>query len=260
MGRNKKNKNGNNQQSQPVTTTSKPVVPSQEPVPQSCQVVESSPVPPLVGPPLTVSSSITPSVEPVSGVLYLNNDNRPKQLLVYQAPEPIPQPLPVYQEPQVQSLKPKGKQPLGEPRNFKPKVIWIWGETGAGKTYYVTHKEKDLWISPAKDLKWWHGYKNQEATLFDDFTEDFCKFKELLRYLDNTECPVEIKCGCQQLNSKRMYITSSQPPDRIYTKLRKDENINQLLRRIDEIIEMKADVVLSVVRIDTIRNGKRLNE
>ena len=119
-------------------------------------------------------------------------------------------------------------------RDFKPKVYWIYGRTGTGKTRYVVEKEKDLWIS-GKSLRWWDGYENQKATLFDDFRKDFCTYHELLRILDRYPYRVEYKGGSVELNSKRMYITSCYHPKDIYDTR---EDIEQLLRRIRRIIEM----------------------
>lgn len=120
-----------------------------------------------------------------------------------------------------------------EDRGFKPYVEWIYGASGTGKTRYVYEKEKSLWMS-GKDLKYWEGYENQEATLFDDFRGDFCTFHELLRILDRYPYTVNVKFGSKKLNSKRMYITSCYPPDKVYESR---EDINQLLRRIDKITQ-----------------------
>lgn len=119
-------------------------------------------------------------------------------------------------------------------RRFKPEVYWIWGATGTGKTRYVVEKEQDLWIS-GKNLRWWEGYENQEATLFDDFRKDFCTFHELLRILDRYPYTAEVKGGSVKVNSPRMYITSCFHPSVVYDTR---EDIGQLLRRIDHIIEM----------------------
>lgn len=119
-------------------------------------------------------------------------------------------------------------------RRFKPEVTWIWGKTGAGKTRSVVEKEPDLWIS-GKNLRWWDGYENQEAVLFDDFRGDFCTFHELLRILDRYPYNVEVKGGHRKFNSKRIYITSCYPPTAIYNTR---EDIAQLLRRIDQTIEL----------------------
>lgn len=122
-----------------------------------------------------------------------------------------------------------------EERNFKPEVTWIWGPSERGKTTFVREKEKDLWFC-AKNLKWWDGYQHQEAVLFDEFRADFCTFHELLRILDRFPYRVESKGSSRELNSKRMYITSPFHPKDVYKKT--SEEIKQLLRRIDVIIEM----------------------
>ncbi len=115
---------------------------------------------------------------------------------------------------------------------FKPRVVWIHGPTGVGKTRAVVESEPDLWIS-GKSLRWWDGYHNQEAVLFDDFRRDFCTFHELLRILDRYPYSVEVKGGYRQLNSKRMYITSCFKPDDVYETR---EDIGQLMRRISAVI------------------------
>lgn len=121
-------------------------------------------------------------------------------------------------------------------RNFKPEVIWIYGKTGTGKTRMVVEKETDLWIS-GKNLRWWQGYENQEAVLFDDFRKDFCTFHELLRILDRYPYTVEVKGGSRELNAKRMYITSCFAPQDVYETR---EDIQQLLRRIDQVLQAES--------------------
>lgn len=133
------------------------------------------------------------------------------------------------------------------PRNFKPEVYWIYGKSGCGKTKYVSEKEKDLWWSGV-DLKWWQGYNNQEAVVFDDFRGDMCKFRWLLRLLDRTPVTVEVKGGSKQFNSKRIYITSINPPEAAYKVTELDgEPLTQLTRRITKVIQL--GVVTDVVTV-----------
>jgi hypothetical protein len=122
------------------------------------------------------------------------------------------------------------------PRSFKPTVHWFWGSTGTGKTRSVFEMEEDVWVS-GEDSRFFNNYKNQEAALLDDFRGDFCKFHILLQLLDRYPFTVNIKFGCAQWNSKRIYVTSSKSPEEVYNK--NEEDINQLLRRIDNIVEFR---------------------
>lgn len=114
-----------------------------------------------------------------------------------------------------------------------PDVTWIYGPTGTGKTRYVFENEdlSNLWLASV-NLKWFDGYKGQEAVLIDDFRGNFCRFHSLLRYLDRYPMDVPIKGGFAVWMPKRIYITSSKHPGQIYDV---DEDVNQLLRRITRI-------------------------
>jgi hypothetical protein len=59
------------------------------------------------------------------------------------------------------------------------------------------------------------------------------KFTDLLDLLDRYGYECEIKGGFRQLNSKNIVITSNKHPKDTYTL--PDDNINQLIRRIDII-------------------------
>jgi len=132
-----------------------------------------------------------------------------------------------------------------KPRNHNdpPVITWLYGKTGTGKTRRVVEKEPDLWIS-GRDLKWWDGYDNQEAVLFDDFRGDFCTFHELLRLLDRYPINVAVKGGFRVFNSKRIYITSAYKPEDIYTTR---EDIGQLLRRINTVTEVSKSNIVDLV-------------
>ena len=59
----------------------------------------------------------------------------------------------------------------------------------------------------------------------------------MLMLLDRYECQVEVKGGMRQLRSRYMFITSSVPPENIWAT---NENVEQLVRRIDHIQELKS--------------------
>jgi hypothetical protein len=120
------------------------------------------------------------------------------------------------------------------PRREPPTVTWIWGSTGVGKTRYVVGREPNIWIS-GRNLRWFDGYFEQPAVLFDDFRRDFCTFHFLLRLLDRYPCGVEVKGNTIPWNPKRIYITTPNHPSTVY-ETREDKN--QLLRRCDRILEL----------------------
>lgn len=125
-------------------------------------------------------------------------------------------------------------------RNFKPEVRWYHGSTGGGKTRSVMEEFPDCWLS-GKDGKWFDGYDGDEVVCFDDFRKDFCHFSVLLRLLDRYPFRIECKGGSRQLLAKVMIITCPWAPDVLYGN-RSDEDIGQLLRRIDSI-RLFGDVV-----------------
>ncbi len=131
----------------------------------------------------------------------------------------------------------KFKQYCSKPRdsNDPPTVIWIWGETGTGKTRYVYDKHKDIY-STLSTYQWWDGYEQQEVILIDDMRKDFCKFHTLLKLLDRYPHKVQIKGGTVEINSKYIYITAPYSPELMYYTR---EDKGQLLRRITKVIELK---------------------
>lgn len=124
---------------------------------------------------------------------------------------------------------------LQQHRTSKPYVVWLWGPPGAGKTRYVADKEKDLYITSS--LKWFDGYENQDAVLFDDFRCEDISYNYFLRLLDRYPVTVPVKGGTRVFNPKRIYITSPYPPTNGYA-YNFYEDVNQVIRRLDEIIQL----------------------
>lgn len=121
-----------------------------------------------------------------------------------------------------------------EPRNWLMDVKWFHGSTGSGKTVEAFRlMPDDRWVS-ARNLRWFEGYDGHSNVIIDDFRGDFCTFHELLRILDTKEYRIEIKCSSRQLRARNIIITSPYHPREVY-KNRSQEDINQLLRRINEI-------------------------
>lgn len=122
-------------------------------------------------------------------------------------------------------------------RDWKPQVIWFWGPTGTGKTKaaFAAFPDPDLRYRNNGNLKWWDGYDGQPNVIIDDIRVESIRFVELLSLLDRYEYRVENKGGYRQFLAKQIIITCPTSPTTMYWG--KDENVAQLLRRIDNIIK-----------------------
>lgn len=119
-----------------------------------------------------------------------------------------------------------------KPRNWKPSVLWFYGATGTGKSkeaYEVLGEDCYTCLSTGR---WFDGYDAHENVLIDDMRKDFMKFHELLRLLDRYAMRIETKGGTRQFVAKHIIITSAYHPAHMFETR---EDINQLLRRIDEV-------------------------
>lgn len=120
------------------------------------------------------------------------------------------------------------------PRKEKPQVIWFGGPTGIGKTHAIVELEgmdqDKVWFA-GDDLKWLDGYEGQEVAVFDDFRGDMCKFRWLLRLLDQYPVRGQNKGGYVEFVAKRIYITSAFRPISVFNKTA--EEVEQLTRRIN---------------------------
>lgn len=126
------------------------------------------------------------------------------------------------------------------PRNSAPRVEWVWGPTGVGKSRYAFESSASVYSKNSS--KWWDGYAQQQTIVIDDIEPQMWPLREVLTLLDRYPCQREIKGGTVHINSPRIVITSDGPPQAKYCHLLPNE-LSQLLRRITEIIELKPDVI-----------------
>jgi len=137
---------------------------------------------------------------------------------------------------------------LVEPRTKPPKVFWLHGPTGVGKTKLsvsigLDRYEGRTWQSSG-DLKWFTDYDGESVAIFDDFRSKHCDFAFLLRVLDRYPFKVPLKNGFAEWNPDVIFITCPYSPQALFAVRQEHlpEDVNQLIRRIETlgaVIEIK---------------------
>lgn len=119
-----------------------------------------------------------------------------------------------------------------------PKVIWLYGDTGAGKTRYVYdhHPVEDIW-STGSDLKWFDQYTGQKVALFDDFRDKNVDFHWFLKLLDRYPVRTQTKGGHINFCPDIIYITSPRSPEHQF--IGTGEDTEQLTRRITHTVHCR---------------------
>lgn len=120
--------------------------------------------------------------------------------------------------------------------------IWLHGETGGGKSHaaFKDFHPDTHYVWP-NDGKWWDSYKQQEVVIINDFRGEI-PYNTLLQLLD--KWPMNVARRNREpmpFLSKKIIITSSLPPHAVYNRRQEEDNIAQLLRRIEVIELQKCD-------------------
>lgn len=111
---------------------------------------------------------------------------------------------------------------------------WYVGPTGSGKSHRAYTEHLDAYDYPY-DGDWCDGYRAQDTMIINDFRGQIT-YSTLLRLIDKWPCTVRVRnCQPRPFVSKHIVITSSKRPEEIYRNLAADDNIDQLLRRVQII-------------------------
>nr|WAE42465.1 MAG: replication associated protein [Cressdnaviricota sp.] len=86
--------------------------------------------------------------------------------------------------------------------------IWIFGESGCGKSRYVRETYPDAYNKPMS--KWWDGYTGQSVVVLDDFDPTHGKFLSyfLKIWADHYAFNAEVKGGMMKIRPLTIVITS----------------------------------------------------
>jgi hypothetical protein len=117
--------------------------------------------------------------------------------------------------------------------------IWYYGATGTGKSHkaFENYSPETHYVLP-NDNGWWDAYTQQDTVIINDFRGEI-SYNELLVLVD--KWPHSVKRRNREpipFISKRIIITSSLQPKKIYRKRDVEDDIGQLMRRF-KVIELK---------------------
>ncbi len=140
-----------------------------------------------------------------------------------------------------------------KPRDIRnpPKVFWIYGSTGIGKSKLVYDSFDS--VCCVSDLKWpGDNYNQEECLLIDDYREEDMKFHILLRITDRYPYKLAFKGGSVELNSPFVVITTPLSISDTFKFL--NEDIKQLKRRLT------AEICLDDEKVENLKEYKKLDD
>lgn len=124
-------------------------------------------------------------------------------------------------------------------RSYKkpPVVLWIYGESGTGKSHSVYESFDEENICSVSNYDWLGtDYIQQEVFLLDDFRPYNIKFNHLLKITDKYPISLFYKGGQIPLNSPYIIITTPKSIEDTYIgDLSFTEDLKQLKRRCIEV-------------------------
>lgn len=152
-----------------------------------------------------------------------------------------------------------------KPRDFETKVVWLWGDTGTGKTLFARLITDNAWISAANGIEWFDGYYNNAYAILDDIRAESGRIEKFLRLFDRTGCPVPIKGSTVQWKPRLIVVTGPFHPQVLFRKGAPcfEENVQQLLRRCDYVIhadKWNTDVLVDIMREKEIAESESSDE
>ncbi len=134
-------------------------------------------------------------------------------------------------------------------RKFRTEMtegIWYWGKTDVGKSHKAFEGYDPVscyrWVP---DAGWWDGYVGQEKVIMNDFRGQI-PYGELLNLVDKWPYDVRRRYrGPCPFISKLVVVTSSMPPEGVYSNLAAGDGISQLLRRfkVIQVADWKKEVL-----------------
>jgi len=129
----------------------------------------------------------------------------------------------------------------------EPKIYWLWGPSGTGKTQRISKYQSGSTIPPTDvpdastarpemyslthttSGTWWDMYHGQTVVLLDDLRGSWMPYSDLLRIFQSSPCQVSARGVGHWLAASTFFVTTNLPPSELYSA---DMDTTALARRI----------------------------
>lgn len=134
------------------------------------------------------------------------------------------------------------------PQRVPPKVYWLYGSTGTGKSraandFSIAQEAKGwrTWRAFDCNFKWFDGYCGQKLAIFDDFRPTGIPISRVLRAFDRYQMQAEVKGGVTWWNPLVIIVTTPHGVERTFSEAKAGlsgiseftgEDLTQLTRRV----------------------------
>jgi len=113
--------------------------------------------------------------------------------------------------------------------------IWIYGETGFGKSHRAREILGEPFYTKIAANKWWDKYDGEEGVLIEDMDLTHSYMGYYLKiWADKYAFAVEVKCSADLIRPKVIIVTSNYPIERVFP----DPSIHLPLMRRFKVIHM----------------------
>lgn len=105
--------------------------------------------------------------------------------------------------------------------------VWVWGDTGLGKTRTALAENPGAYLKDPKE-RWWDGYDGEEVVIVDDFDKyQVSQGGDMKRWADRYPFMAPVKGGYLKIRPRKIYVTSQYSPEQIWDDPLTVEAINR---------------------------------